>query len=390
MIVEYLRTAKKSYMIIKEADYPFEEYELKMVLHNDIPCLLPIQVIVEDGKVEYWYDVTGMQSLEKQFSLASAGEKELRILLQNLIEMKSAMDDYLLDDRNILFSADKVYEDRFSGKIRFCYLPGLSKQQPPGLKGLFEDILQHLNHSDPVAVKMGYEMFERCAQSDFVMEDCFACLHIQNQKEKQPLREISDSAELETSWKNDNLYLRKNNMEEEREAENQVDHPKFLREESFPGKRYRKKRKREKQKKIDYGKILEEKHEILYAAEDIGETGHTEFFAEEDRIKTWELIYKGDGMESDLRPVSYPFLIGTDARRVDGILQSRTVSRMHARLLLEDEKLYVEDFNSTNGTYLNQRLMPMNTPVELHDGDRIVFATEEYMVTSQKLLKKHK
>ncbi len=374
MNVEYLRTAKKSYMIIKEADYPFEEYELKMILHNDIPCLLPLQVIVEDGQVEYWYDVTGMQSLKKQFSLAPAGEKELRVLLQNLAELKSIMDEYLLDDASICFSSDKIYEDRFSGKIRFCYVPGLNRQKPAGLKGLFEDVLQQLNHSDPIAVKMGYEMYERCMQSDFVIEDCFACLRMKNQN-----KETSEPAEIDR--KGDDLKEWEG-MTEKREVSNPFT------EETFPGKRYRKKRRRAKREKIDYGKILEENHEILYTAEEIGKTGLTEFFAEEDRIKTWELIYKGDGMETDLRPVSFPFLIGSDAKNADGVLQSRTVSRMHARLFLEDEKLYVEDFNSTNGTYLNRRLLPMNTPAELHEGDRIVFATEEYMVSSQKIIKK--
>lgn len=55
----------------------------------------------------------------------------------------------------------------------------------------------------------------------------------------------------------------------------------------------------------------------------------------------------------------------------------RTVSRVHAKLYLKEEKLFVEDYNSTNGTYLNHRLLPMNTPTELQEGDQIVFATEE-------------
>ncbi|MCC8029031.1 MAG: FHA domain-containing protein [Lachnospiraceae bacterium] len=383
MNVEYLRTAKKSYMIVKDADYPFDAYELKMVLHNDISCLLPLQVIVEDGKVEYWYEVTGMQSLKKQFSLAPAGEGDLRGLLRNLIEMKSAMDEYLLDDASIWFSSDMVYEDRFSGRILFCYIPGLSGQQPPGLKDLFEEILQQLNHADPAAVKMGYEMYERCARSEFVIEDCFACLDLLNPKEEQaePRMPYRECGELPRAEGEPDRDLR---LEEE------VRDPEYSGAEVYPGKRLRRKRKRVKRGKreeIDYGEILTEQQEILYAAENIG-GGHTEVFAEENRIRTWELIYKGDGMETDLRPVSYPFLIGTDERCADGVLQSRTVSRMHARLMLEEGRLYAEDFNSTNGTYLNQQLMPMNTPVELHEGDRIVFATEEYLVASGQMIKK--
>lgn len=379
MNVEYFRTAKKSYMIVKDADFPFEEYELKMILQNEIPCLLHFQVMISDGKVEYWYDVTGMQSLEKRYTLFPAGEKGLRFLLQNLMDMKSSMEDYLLNDANIDFSADMVYFDRFSDRIRFCYIPGFCGLNSSGLKGLFEDLLQRLDHSDPVAVKMGYEMYERCAQSDFVMGDCIECLRI-GKKEEMPgqnrMNEGEDGRDvaLNEIWQAEN-----------REWDSEELVPDFQQKNVVPERGFRQKRRKDKRKKINYGKILEEEHEVLYAAEDMEKGGHTAFFSDEDMRKTWELIYKGDGLETDLRPVSFPYLIGTDAQQADGVLNSRTVSRLHARLLLQNERLYAEDFNSTNGTYLNQKLIPMNTPVELHDGDRIAFATEEYMVYARRI-----
>lgn len=50
-------------MIIKDAEYLFEPYELQMVLRNKMEHLLSMQIMISDGKTEYWYDVTGMQSL---------------------------------------------------------------------------------------------------------------------------------------------------------------------------------------------------------------------------------------------------------------------------------------------------------------------------------------
>ena len=129
MNVEYLRTSRKSYMMIKNADYAFENYELQMILHNDIPSLLEFQVIVGDGSAEYWYNVTGMQSLEKQLSIVPVREKQLRFLLQNIIELKREMEEYLLDDENICFSPSMIYYDRFADRIRFCYIPGFVQQE---------------------------------------------------------------------------------------------------------------------------------------------------------------------------------------------------------------------------------------------------------------------
>ncbi|MCC8151495.1 MAG: FHA domain-containing protein, partial [Lachnospiraceae bacterium] len=56
-----------------------------------------------------------------------------------------------------------------------------------------------------------------------------------------------------------------------------------------------------------------------------------------------------------------------------------------AGLFLQAAKLYLEDSNSTNGTYLNRKLVPMNTPMEVQEGDRVVFATEEYVVSCRRL-----
>ncbi len=50
----------------------------------------------------------------------------------------------------------------------------------------------------------------------------------------------------------------------------------------------------------------------------------------------------------------------------------RGVSRLHAQLELKDNKLYITDLNSTNGTYLNaSRIEPFEARV-LHKGDDVI------------------
>ena len=94
--------------------------------------------------------------------------------------------------------------------------------------------------------------------------------------------------------------------------------------------------------------------------------------------KIWELVYQGDGLEDDMRLDHFPYLIGKKSGGADGILTAQTVSRLHARIFEESGELFVEDFNSTNGTYLNGHLLPMNTPARLKEGDRLIFATEAF------------
>jgi len=47
------------------------------------------------------------------------------------------------------------------------------------------------------------------------------------------------------------------------------------------------------------------------------------------------------------------------------------VSRRHARLLLQDEQLLLEDLNSANGTWVNEVRLQPNQPIPVHHGDLI-------------------
>lgn len=70
--------------------------------------------------------------------------------------------------------------------------------------------------------------------------------------------------------------------------------------------------------------------------------------------------------------------IGKRKGESDVILDSPTVSRMHARLEQKDGKYYVKDLNSRNGTFCNgERLLPQES-CEIHAGDEVAFAQIRY------------
>lgn len=109
MKTEYLRTAKNSYMIVKDADFEFESYELEMVLQNNLKNLVPMQVLVADGKVEYWFDVTGMKTLEQELSVADADREMIKLLLESICSVKMELEEYLLDDKDIPYTMGMIF-----------------------------------------------------------------------------------------------------------------------------------------------------------------------------------------------------------------------------------------------------------------------------------------
>ncbi|MCD8299716.1 MAG: FHA domain-containing protein [Clostridiales bacterium] len=434
MNVEYMRTAKKSYMIVKGANFPYEKYELKMIMHNDISCLLQFQLIKTEGGAEYWYEVGGLQSMRNIFIMNPVGNAQIKMILSGIMEMKSAMEEYLLDDESISFPADMIYYDRVSDRIKFCYVPGLGNAgeetadgiSSAGMRTLFEEILKYLDHGDQIAVRMGYEMYDRCVRGPFMVSDCIECMNLaDNDKPGRVMTygtpgrpAVSDSImssapphpmgirDRDLSWMEERKPASDVFKDEDDDMEFLWDSP-----EEQPGHKKKKHRGQEKKAKKDNIKkenikkgVIEKEAGLkdrrkslrrerlsveepvlpMYSKDiledDEGEVGATQFLSPDEAVKSWELAYRGEGIEEDVHLNNFPFVVGSDPSRSNGVLKARTVSRVHARLYTEDDRLFVEDFNSTNGTYVNNNLIPMNTPTELKDGDRIVFATEEYMV----------
>ena len=74
----------------------------------------------------------------------------------------------------------------------------------------------------------------------------------------------------------------------------------------------------------------------------------------------------------------FPFFIGTLKTKVDGVINSRSVSRFHAKFEKKEERFYLTDLNSTNGTFLNGVRLEANESKEIAVGDLVSFADVAY------------
>lgn len=65
-------------------------------------------------------------------------------------------------------------------------------------------------------------------------------------------------------------------------------------------------------------------------------------------------------------------------QEADVLLQSAEVSRKHAALLLKEQALWVQDLNSSNGTFVNDLRIETESP--LQEGDIVQFASFKFSV----------
>jgi anti-anti-sigma regulatory factor len=85
--------------------------------------------------------------------------------------------------------------------------------------------------------------------------------------------------------------------------------------------------------------------------------------------EVWLRVQVGAAKPRTVRIVGPRFLVGRD-RNCHLRLGSAMVSKHHAAIELRDERIFVSDLGSTNGTIINGRTL-RSAEAEVHDGDRI-------------------
>ncbi len=86
-----------------------------------------------------------------------------------------------------------------------------------------------------------------------------------------------------------------------------------------------------------------------------------------------------------IRLDTLPFLIGRH-QECNLCLSLTEISRKHAMIFERDDKLWIKEFGSTNGTFLNRERISHETP--LHTGDILHFSSLEFRVVYKPVVEK--
>lgn len=106
----------------------------------------------------------------------------------------------------------------------------------------------------------------------------------------------------------------------------------------------------------------------------------SDYFEENNKNKNIKMTYCGeDGLE-DIFIEKLPCVVGSMSKHCNCVINSKIVSHIHMCILKIEDTYYIEDMNSTNGTYLNGERLAANERKELKKDDLILVATLPYKV----------
>ena len=362
MEVSYKRRFNQSYMILKHEEYSARTHDLAILAHNKISGFLPMDTEIADGTMCFWYEITGKQTLKDYLTRRQADCKLLYLLFEGIRKILEVVSDYLLDEKNILLQEEYIYIDFAQEELKFVYLPEWRKDSRTAFRELMEVVLQRLDYSDKTATAVAHEMY----QGSLGQEESFLMMW------KKTLKE---------SFEGMNGELQEDRAIKSVAADGEETSQKVCiewNEEPEINKKSRKQKKNSNwlKQKIKLKDRPEEEPLPLQPREEVSHP--TEVLIGNKEMQGI-LIYQGVGTAASMRIDKSIFMIGKQEGEVDGYIDAKSVSRIHAKIEQVEGDYYIEDLNSTNGTYLNGELLEYHQKVKLQMRDRITFGIEEFI-----------
>ena len=357
-MTEYRRYQGKSYMVWS-GEAAVVGYEYPMLAKNRIAGLLPFWIANADRTMQFWYDISGMQALEDWVRIKKTGHGFLKKVMAALAETMEQAGEFLLQEDGISLLPEHIFVDPEEKEIAFCYMPFEKKCFPEGLRAFMEYYLSHMDHEDREGAQKCYAVYEKCRLEHVSMEEILQILY----EDKEEKHSMPDKP----------VQIRGT---EDKVSDEGKDTPK-------PAFQTKKKRHLEEWLPIEKLNLFKKKKSRkIYGYEPqefrVEPVNPTVFLGSETDQMLGELRYEGEGIGKNLPITADVYLIGSRSGEVDGMIADETVSRIHARITREEDCFYLEDMNSTNGTYRNGELLNYKERIKLEKNDRISFAKINY------------
>ena len=430
MEIEYIRKLMSSHMVIAQAA-ELAEWEELMIAHAKAEGILFAECVRENGQNYLWYDITGKQSLDTIVESSMLGHELLCRILLGLYETVECLEQILLRAEGVLLVPECIFQDYRTEQIFFCYYPGNESSMAQALATLLEYLLERLDHRDERAVELAYGVYERVSKGDISIKEIKELIHIPYEEEESA--DGADTYDVYASQEEtemDEVVERESMMESDREEVNQKESEwnkpgqkrsvfKILfgdRKSIFGDKKgtygdktssranrksligNRKINRQQTAGKQDIlrwltGLLLRRTHTNVSSydrefdeafvfepeEEDIPQnTRPTVLLASISQKPQGILRYEGkESLCGDLQITGTSYVIGSE-RSCDGCIPSTTVSRRHARITVKEDIYFIEDLNSSNGTYVGGELLGYKNKVSLQKNEIVIFADEKF------------
>lgn len=374
MKISYQRQMNRNYLIMDPESTSWNNYEYRMLAENSVKGILHFQVSQIDEKVRFYYEITSKQPLSRLLGSKAVRADQIRLLVWGIARVLEKMEQYLLSESRVLLEPDYIYVEPESYEVWLCLVPGLEGNFPEAFGRLLEYLLGKVDHQDKESVVLAYGLYQETQKENYGIQDLLKILGsgFAQKEEKDKIEQKDNRREQKWITKQENKihanFLRcwTDWWHERKCGHRNPQITQAVWDEMFGNQEEHEIQSEgsEREEHLPYGKDT-----VLLAD-----------FTFDSPVVLRRLCPLDKGAE-DIVIAYYPFVIGKQENLVDYVLPHNTVSRLHLRIDREDNRYFLQDLNSTNGTTVGGCLLDNNESVELHEGDEVCIAKYRYRFT---------
>lgn len=351
---EFVKSLHNNYERIHMDGRPDEKrYQYCILNRGGISGLSECSLRYINGDAYLYYDITSRQNLTQMFHKRRIDRMWMKDFIWSLRGIRLELDRFLLNDHNILWFPEHIFQDLEDNIFSFLYVPYLEGEN--GFKNLLDFIVDNMNYDDNELVDFVYKMYEQYEENgDIYLQERI----YEDVKRLESRQDTTDDEQMNYNISDadisDDNVLEELSASGEKVGKNREKRGIFS---IFDGKKSKDKDDRDK-----YRRPLQlQMDNRIVAEEPLYDTGYGKTVyipeAREEGIIVRRL-YSEDGRILTLLG-DESITLGKIPEEADVVLDDMSVSRIHARISKSGDDYFLEDLNATNGTFKNGlRLKP--------------------------------
>lgn len=354
-----------------------DELTWNMLQNNSIDGFLEFEYYCIDDKMCLCYPYQNLQSVCSYLEKKKADLSFFRLLFENIAKLMESGSSFLLPEQGYLLDIEMIFIDHVKKQVKVCYLPGQKAVIERQMIRLVEILLEKADHHSEEGIRFIYGLYDMFVTEGFCIE-----------RLQQFLKDFS----IENIRKRDNVTLKKefdHTIKESFQTNGRNENDLNL-ETSRKCNAYPQQSVGQENKNIYDTQEEKIKLQKNSASDKIRfQLQYVPSYKEEEKAKSlfWQKRKKKslidffitacrlEQYESCLDEIS----IGRD-QKCDYSIAWERISMQHAHVGMEENRFYVMDMDSANGTYINGKKVSAFVKTFCHTGDILTFADISYRI----------